>query len=612
VHIAAVGLVLGLRAEARTRELWVVPEWRRVHPRLVRLTALGVTGALIGMVGAVWNLQQRDGASLRAAGMTQMTRCIGIPAPRGVITDRHGTPLVRNTAQDRIWIVPELVHDSARDQLAALISRPSTYIGRLVSASSDSIMVDLGTVPRWVAARVTRARLTGVVVVPDPGRKYVYGPLLATVLGWVGVATSDDMKRWPDLPLGAIVGRSGIEQQYDSILRGIDGKQCVYVDPAGEVARIGPHRDPLPGPALRLSLDLGLQQRLTASLAGALHSGSAPADLGGAVVLNPRDGEVLAMASLPSYDASVFGPPVRDAALARLYERRGHPMLQHVTQAVAPPGSSFKLVVAAADMAHPVLAPETVVPTGAAWSLDGHVFHNWSDLPPQNLPQAIAWSNDVYFYKLAVALGPSRIARVARELGVGRLTGVDLPAESRGFLGTPTSVERAGGDWYSGSTALMGIGQGYLSVTPLQDAVWTSRIATGSVVTPHLGLAYGASARQTALSWPDPRRLSFAGKLEPVRQGMRQAVTDGTALLLQGLPVPAGGKTGTAEDPTAPGAGTDSWLSAVAPLHPARGRPPVVAATAYVHGGDGHDTSTEIVYDALKYFFAHKRAILAH
>jgi cell division protein FtsI/penicillin-binding protein 2 len=260
-------------------------------------------------------------------------------------------------------------------------------------------------------------------------------------------------------------------------------------------------------------------------------------------------------------------------------------------------------------MAHPVLPPQEVVPTGGAWTLDGHTFHNWSALPPQNLPQAIAWSNDVYFYKLAWQLGPSAIARVAHQLGVGRRTGIDLPGESPGFLGTPKSE---GDHWYPGSTVLMGIGQGYTSVTPLQDAVWTSGVATGAVVTPHLALDYRADGRRAPLTWPAPRRLPFAAELGPVREGMRRVVTDGTASLLQGLPVASGGKTGTAEDPTAPGAGTDSWLSAVAPFHPSGKAAPVVEATAYVHGGDGHDTATDIVYDALRYFFAHERAILAH
>ncbi len=319
----------------------------------------------------------------------------------------------------------------------------------------------------------------------------------------------------------------------------------------------------MPGRTLRLSLDLPLQLHLMRSLSAALRSGSAPADLGSAVVMSPRSGQVLAMASAPSYNSNVFTPPVRDAALSRLFRRPGHPMLEHATQAVAPPGSTFKLVVAAADAVHPVVSPHEIVPTGGSWTLDGHTFHNWSALPPQDLPQAIAMSNDVYFYKLAWALGPGVIARVAHQLGVGRRTGIDLPGEYPGFLGTPRSEGR---QWYPGSTVLMGIGQGYTSVTPLQDAVWTSAVATGSVVVPHFAMTYGRRHHGTALKWPAPRRLPFAAKLGPVRDGMRQVVTNGTALALRDLPVPAGGKTGTAEDPTAPGAGTDSWMSAVAPL----------------------------------------------
>ncbi len=608
IHIAAMGLVLGLRADAQTHELWAPTRRRRIEPRLVRATAVGVTATLVAMLAFVVNLQQQHGVSLRAEGVTQMTRCVRIPAPRGVITDRHGTPLVRDTRRDQVLIVPALVPRPVRTRLAYLMSRSPSTIDRLAAASHDSVMVDVGDVPVPVADRISRARLYGVSVVPDAGRSYPYGGLLAPVVGWTGVATTADMKRWPDLPLGAIVGRAGIEQQYDSILRGVDGEQCVYVNPAGTPVRMGPHVTPRPGPALRLAIDLGLQRRLSRSLAEALRSGTAPADLGGSVVMDPRNGQVLAMASMPTYNANIFGPPVRNAALARLYHRPGHPMLQHVTQAAAPPGSTFKLVVAAADMVHRVQPPGQVVPTGGAWTLGGHTFHNWSVLPPQNLPQAIAWSNDVYFYKLAWKLGPAAMIQMARRFGVGKPTGLDLPGEAAGYLGTPASE---GKQWYPGSTVLMGIGQGYLTVTPLQDAVWTSGVATGSVVTPRLGLAYGAG-RQTALTWPAPRRLPFAGRLGPVRDGMRQVVTDGTALALGDIPAPVGAKTGTAEDPTAPGAGTDSWMSAVAPFHPAGGRPPVVEATAYIHGGDGHDTSTQIVHDALQYFFAHERAVLAH
>jgi cell division protein FtsI/penicillin-binding protein 2 len=429
------------------------------------------------------------------------------------------------------------------------------------------------------------------------------------VLGWTGVATPVEMARWPDLPLGASVGRAGLEQVYDPILRGVDGRQCVYVTPASTPVALGPYVPPRRGSTVRLTLDLGLQRKLTSQLASVLRGvpGEPRGDLGGAVVMNPRNGQVLAMASLPSYGSRVFGPPVHDRRLNQLVHRPASPMLEHVTQVTAPPGSTFKLVVASADMRRGLVPANRVLPGGGSWTLGNHTFGNWMVLPAQDLPQAISWSNDVYFYQLAWALGPEPIIRTARTLGVGQPTGIDLPGESSGYLGTPASVAKAGGTWYPGSTVILGIGQGYLTVTPLQDALWTAGVATGAVVTPHLGLAYGdGTHRYTRLRWPRPRPLPYADKLGPVRAGMALAATSGTASILTALPVKAAAKTGSSEDPSAPNGAPDSWFTAAAPL-----RHPTMVATSFVRGG-GHGVSTSgvVVLPVMQYFFAHEREIL--
>jgi cell division protein FtsI/penicillin-binding protein 2 len=326
------------------------------------------------------------------------------------------------------------------------------------------------------------------------------------------------------------------------------------------------------------------------------------------VILDPRNGQVLAMASLPTYDDNVFGPPVHQAALARLAHRPADPMLEHVTQATAPPGSTFKLVVAAADARTGTVPPDRILPGGGSWTLGNHTFHNWMTLPSQNLPEAIAWSNDVYFYQLAWAMGPRPIIDTARTLGVGRQTGIDLPAESSGYLGSPQQVARSGGTWYPGSTVILGIGQGYLTVTPLQDALWTAGVATGRVPTPHFGMSYGHTlGPYTRFHWPHPRHLAYAGRLAPVRTGMELAATSGTASILTALPVQAGAKTGSAQDPSAPNGATDSWFTATAPLHA-----PQIVATSYVRGGgEGVTTSGRVVLPAMQYFFAHRKQILA-
>lgn len=610
MHLAALGMVLGIRNEGARRELWFSRAWRGRQPRLVRLAALTVCSALLAMGAFAWDLARSQGPELRTAGLDQMTRCVRVPAPRGVITDRHGAPLAVNVPRYEVWVVPALLDAAARDRLAALVARPRSVVDRLVSGPQSSITVKVASLPAEAARRVSGVDLPGVLVVQSPRRQYPYATLLAPMLGWVGVATPDDERRWPGLPSGEIVGRAGLEQTYDPILRGVDGKLCVYVSPAGVPVAMGPRIPAVSGAGLRLTLDLRLQRRLTTNLATALRGfpGEPRGDIGGAVVMRPSDGEVLAMASLPSYDDNVFGPPVDARALSGLYDAPGHPMLDKVTQVGAPPGSTFKLVVAAADMAHPVVPPDQVVPTGGSWTLGNHTFGNWMVLPPQDLVQAIAWSNDVYFYKLAWALGPDRIISTARDLGVGAPSGIDLPGESAGYLGTPVSVAQRGEAWYPGSTVILGIGQGYLTATPLQNARWTGGVATGSVVTPHLGLAFESSPGSfTRLAWPNPSRLPFAGRLGPVRAGMAAAATSGTASILRALPVSSGAKTGSAEDPSSLNGAPDSWFSAVAPL----ARPAVVSTSFVRGGGHGVSTSGHVVLPTLLYFFAHRADIVA-
>ena len=389
-----------------------------------------------------------------------------------------------------------------------------------------------------------------MLVVPEPRRYYPHGALLGPVLGFAGVATPEDVERWPGLPTGEVVGRAGLEQQYDAVLRGINGRQCVYVDPMGVPVALGERQDPVPGANLRLSIDLGLQRRLDAGLAAALRAQSRPqAKIGAAVAMDPISGQVVAIAGAPSFDNNIYGPPVDAGALQTLADAPGSPMLEHVTQAVAPPGSTFKLVVAAANQAHPVFAPHRAIPTGASFTYGNHTFGNWKPMGPMNLVESIAISNDVYFYKLALALGAEAMIDTARMLGVGEPTGIDLPAESAGRLGTPESVEAEGGTWFGGSTVILGIGQGDLQVTPLQNARWTAAVATGNLVTPRLGLAIGTDpAAYTALPAPAAAPLPFAAELAPVREGMRAAVTRGTATSLAALPIPVGAKTGTAQD----------------------------------------------------------------
>ena len=603
-HLAALGFVLAARRDGVQRPLWAPPPRRRQHPRLVRTGAITLTAGLVGMSMTAWQLQVAHGEELRLRSEDQMTRCIRLPAERGVITDASGKPLVRNGTEYEVQVVPGLFptdDENARDQLADVLGRKPAAVEAAL-AEQVEVSVPVGKVPPRVAQQVTNAHLPGVLVVPSQLRSYPHGKMLGPLLGFVGIADDADMQRWPHLPLGAIVGKTGLELEYDALLRGVDGRQCVYVDPLGNPVAAAGRVDPIPGHDLRLNLDLSMQRVATNALAKAVHS--SPGDLGAAIVMDARTGAVKAMASVPSYDNNIYSSPANLKAIRQQSSRPGLPLFNHATQVAGPPGSTFKIVVASANArnGYKALAPSTVIPTGGAFYYGGHTFGNWEVLPPANLTDAIQWSNNVYFYKLALMLGPERIARTARLLGVGSPTGVDLPGEEGGYLGTPKSVEAEGGYWYPGSTVIMGIGQGPVTATPLQLSRWTVGVATGKMVTPQLAGSYGGTQNIPIVGAP-PERLPFADKLGPVRKGMRASAAAGTGGQLASLPITALSKTGTAEDPTAPNGGTHAWFSAVVPAE----NPRLVVSVFVRSGGYGSEVSGPVVTRILEHYLENRR-----
>lgn len=614
VHLAALGLILGARRDGYRRRLWR-PLWRlRRRPRLVRASAIGLLATVATLGGLAWRIQQAQGAdTLRALGVEQMTRCQILPAPRGIIEDRHGVVLAANAASSQVSVVPQLLRQDplALPRLASLLHLSPAALHWRIAAARDWLLVTLAEADQAEADRVAAARLPGVVVSGSPRRHYPYGPALGPLLGFVGVATPDDVQRLGPLPPGEIVGRAGLERQYDWLLRGQDGYQCVLVDPIGTPVAMAEQVPPIPGGDLRLSIDAELQDTLVHVLETALRgvAGQPRGEEGAALMMDPRSGELLAMASWPAYDDNLFGPPVDDGALARMMTAPGHPLLEHATQVAVPPGSTYKLVVGSADAVYQTISPVKVIPTGYSFTLGNTTFHGWTWLPPQNLPQAVALSNDVYFYKLALALGPDRIAQVAQALGVGRQTGIDLPGESAGFLGTPESVAQIGETWYPGSTVILGIGQGSVTATPLQLARWTGAIATGDLVTPQLGLAMRPATAEgfTALPLPAFVQLPFADKLGPVREGMRLAVLLGTGNQLRNLPLAAGAKTGTAEDASSANGQPDAWFTAVAPMD----QPEVVTTVMVGGGGEGYYTAEPAAVQILRWYVSHRDAIRA-
>ncbi|MQA63939.1 MAG: cell division protein [Actinophytocola sp.] len=602
VHLAALGLVLAARRDGIHRPLWAPPQQRKQHPRWARVGAVALSMNLVAMSLVAWHVQDARGDELRVIGEHQMTRCIRLPAERGGIVDRHGTPLVATAKSYQAHVVPGLFpgdDPASIARLAKLLEVPKKKLVKALKEPTEELSVPLSKVSSSAAHRVAEAELPGVLVMPTQRRKYPHGALLGPLLGFTAIASEEDMARWPSLALGSTVGKTGLERQYDAVLRGIDGKQCVYVDPEGRPVAAAERVDPVAGHQLQLSLDLPLQRAASKALRKAVRD--SPGDLGAEVVMDARTGAVLAMASVPAYDNNDYGPPADLDAMKRDSKAPGLPLFNHATQVAGPPGSTFKIVVASANSVYRAISPTQVVPTGGAYTYGGHTFNNWQAMGPHNLMQAIQRSDNVYFYKLAIRLGADKIAKTARRLGVGQPTGIDLPGEAAGYLGTPKSVEADGGVWYPGSTVLMGIGQGAVTATPLQLARWTNGIATGRMVTPQLAASYGGK-KPNLLATPKPRKLKFGGKLEAVRDGMRLSATEGTGGQLAQLDISALSKTGTAQDPSSPNGGTHAWFSAVVPAD----KPEIVVTSFVRSGGYGSAVSGPVVISTLKHWLKHR------
>ena len=613
-HMAAFGVILGSRLDANRRRLWRLTPIHVFRPRLAKTVAGGLALSLVLLGGLTWQLQRLHGTTLKQAALTEITRWIPLPPERGVIEDRHGQVLATDPAADQVLGIPGLLSNSNTSRLAGLLGETVSALNKQMAQPTHgtytvTLASQLSTVQ---GTEIQSASIPGVLVEPAPGREYPYGSTLGPLIGYTGPETPQQVRSVGLLPAGDTVGQAGLELEYQKQLAGHYGSQGILVNSQGVPVALGPTIPARNGGTVVTSLDLPLQQLATQLLQKAIagdYPDSQKGDQGAAVALDPQTGQVLAMVSWPAYNGNIFEAPRNNAAIEALLSAPGSPLLEHATQTALPPGSNFKLVVSSADAAYKAIPTNQVIPTGYYFTYDGHTFHNWTTLPPQNLPQAIAWSNDVYFYKLAVALGPQRMITVAHQMGAGQLTGIDLPGEVPGYLGTPASVAKQGETWYPGSTVILGIGQGYVTATPIQDALWTAEVGTGTRVVPHLGLLDSQTASQPlrAISFPAPQQLSFASQLGPVRAGLRLAVTQGTADMLSGMHIDAGGKTGTAQDPGAPNGGPDAWFTALAPMSD-----PQIAVDMVVRGGGQGFYDCQIpVKDIMQYFFAHEQQILA-
>lgn len=667
---------------------------RRLFGRLHALRLIAVA-VFVALIGRLWYIQTVRGAELRGQAEDNRFAVREIPADRGVIYDASGRQVVVNSARFTVGIVPGALARLELAERERVLRRVAEVVGRPLRARKASPRLgatgprdDLGAeedevvramfgarrsiesfLPRdgdgqaiyagWhivtIDRNVPRARafelmeesaeLPGVIVDQAPVREYPAGPTLAHALGFTGSIVEDALDDYlaRGYRIYDSVGRSGLEATYEDVLKGSKGERIVQVDVHGrEMDEVAIARPPSPGANLHLTLDLALQEAAEGALAAGLRRVGARS--GAIVALDPRDGAVRAMVTLPNYDNNMFSTGASPDAFVALLGDPDRPLINRAI-ASQPPGSVFKLITASAalqegviDRATQIVDPGVIVlPNQYDPSIE-YSFPCWlrSGHGAVNVVQALAHSCDVFFYEVAggyyergadqAGLGSERLADYAERFGLGRPSEIELLGESEGHVPTAGWLQEYNGEyWGTGNTYHMGIGQGHVLATPLQMANMTAAVANGGTLyRPHLVARIDAGAAPMPnheLGGVLDRLPVDPGHLEAVREGMLGAVRYGTSRPdWTGLPsqVTVAGKTGTAEicDWVSEGnAGycrrdpeghllTHAWFIAFAPYEA-----PEIALAVFVSGAgldriiEGSQVAAPIAADVLRTYF---------
>ena len=528
-----------------------------------RRAALGVIGiavALLGLALGYFRLQVLQHDEYRTRSEQNRIKLRPIVPARGLIYDRNGELLADNVSAYRLELVPEQV-GNVKETLAALgelIALTPEDLRRFentrrVSRRFLPVTLKLRLSEQEVARlAVNRHRFPGVDVVPYLTRRYLHGDLFAHVIGYVSRLDEQDLKELGDERYSALthIGKSGIERAYEQRLRGSIGYEEVETNVQGRSLRVLRRHDALPGEDLRLSIDANVQRAIVAAFGE---------QNGSAVAVDPNTGEVLALVSLPSFDANLFVNGISHTDYNALTGDISRPLFNRVVQGGTPPGSTLKPFVGLAGLESGVRKTgdktlstgEFRLPGVSRGFRDSHAGgHGWVDLR-----ESIAQSVNTYYYKLALDMGIDKFDSYLQRYGFGRPTGIDLATEGSGVLPSPAwKRKRFNQPWYAGDTVNAAIGQGLWLVTPLQLAQGTATLADGGIRRP-LRLVH-ASRKGFLATWqtlPLPASESIGASvanLGEVKAGMVAVVhgPTGTARAIGiGAPYLIAGKTGTAQ-----------------------------------------------------------------
>lgn len=585
------------------KELRDYLEERRLERRLLVVRA-AVVMAFALLLSFYWYLQVVEGEELaRQAQETRLRREVVQPR-RGRVLDREGRPLASNRPGFSIYWNREQVSEprGTAGRLARLLGTGVEAVEARLEAASrrpafQPVLISEGeTLARAAAVDARRLELPGVEVEEEAIRHYDRGPVTGHVVGYLREVSEKEVETHPEtLAPGDLIGKTGVERVFDERLRGEKGLYLWLVDSHGRRLAVDRHlEEPVAGEDVVLTLDLDLQTVLVEALGERSGAG---------VFLDARSGEILAAASSPAFDPNLFSGRFTSEEWRALSEDPDHPLQNRVLQGKYPPGSTFKMIVAAAALEAGHVDPARTVWCPGHATFYRRTFHCWKrgGHGHVNLYRAIRESCNVYFYTVGKAVGVDGMAEWANRFGLGQSTGADLGRDLAGTIpSTEWKLRSLGEPWYPGETISVAIGQGYLEVTPLQMARVAAAIGNGGrLVRPHI------VPLPTDELESEPVGIHPAS-LELIRSAMEGVVneTGGTGGRARLAEVRVAGKTGTVQvvgqlEPGVRGPEDHSWFVGFAPAENAR----IAFAVIVEHGGHGGSTAAPVARAVLEEYY---------
>lgn len=646
--------------------------------------------AFMILAGQLYYLQVTEGDTYRELADANRFRTVQVLASRGVMYDRDGDLLVRNRPTYNVIIIPAYLPDDPTEEarifarLSELLNLPITtqiepvtshtngYFGairhhqytrqlqhQIINPRSrqfanaplgirDAVNEDRATAPYLpvviaedvdpiIISKIEEERLSlpGVIIEISPTREYLYGELFSHILGYTGPIPGEQFADYQEngYDITDVVGLSALEAEYEEWLRGVKGLERIEVDVSGQRIRtVSQLIEARPGYNLRLSIDRDLQEATAIALQEQMDE--VDSSQGVAIAMNPQNGEILAMVTLPSYDNNIFARGITPRELAILSEDPWTPLINHAIAGLYPPGSTYKIIPAAGALQEQVVTPETTFIAEGIMYLPNQFQPDNFDLAQPfycwlreghgevNLFASLMYSCDIYYYQIGggyepnefVGLGLTRLANYSEMFGLGQPTGIDLPGEARGLVPTQRWKRlNYAESWVTGDTYNMSIGQGFVLATPLQILNATAAIANGGTLyRPHIiREILNEDGNIVSVSGPQIiRQLAVdPAHIRLIQDALRAVISEGTADDTFDVPgIVASGKTGTAEycddypeciDRDGRVQTSHAWFTSYAPSFN-----PEIATVVFVYGGDeGSQTAVPVTNRMLRHYF---------